>query len=520
VRERAASVANSPLLHVLGLATFPIVFLWAHNQREQIDLTSVLGPLAVTWLVVLVLFSCLRLFVDPLRAGMLTSLIAILFFSFGHLRTLVDPFGIGTKDPWLLVEWALLLLIGSAFIMRVGRYASGVTRALNLVAVGLVLINLWPATGGAGFDGRALSRIDVTGLLPEGAEPSRDVYYLVFDRYADAITLRDLYGFDNSPFLDFLRSEGFFVAEDSLANYPTTAHSLAASLNMSYLDGLAREEGRDSGDWEPIFNSLQGSKVASAFQHLGYRYEHVGSWWEPTRIDPEADRSHPSSGLSEFSSVLLDTTMWPALGPVLGLAGTFEERQREAVLFQFDTIRRIAADPAPTFTFVHFTLPHPPYVFGADGEFISGAPWTGPEGRRAYVEQLRYTNSRIRRLLAVLLSGTDDRDPIVVIQSDEGPHPEAEELDVVRFDWTRASDVQLGQKMRILNALYLPGRGAEPYAAISPVNSFRLILARYFGAGLPLLDDRAFVFQDRLHPYRLTEVTDRFRQDVAALGGD
>jgi hypothetical protein len=109
-----------------------------------------------------------------------------------------------------------------------------------------------------------------------------------------------------------------------------------------------------------------------------------------------------------------------------------------------------------------------------------------------------------------LLAGPDDTDPIVVIQSDEGPHPDRLEADEDSFEWPDATDTELGEKFRILDALYLPGEGTDAeLGSFTPVNSFRIIFDRYFDADLPLLPDRTWVFQDSTHPYRMTEITDR-----------
>jgi hypothetical protein len=72
--------------------------------------------------------------------------------------------------------------------------------------------------------------------------------------------------------------------------------------------------------------------------------------------------------------------------------------------------------------------------------------------------------------------------------------------------------MELGRKLRILNAYYLPGDPTtEPYPTITPVNTFRVILNGYFGGSLPLLPDRTYVFTDYDHPYRFEDVTDRLR---------
>lgn len=130
----------------------------------------------------------------------------------------------------------------------------------------------------------------------------------------------------------------------------------------------------------------------------------------------------------------------------------------------------------------------------------------------AYLAQLAFTNRQIEEIVGHLLSSSAAEDPIIVLQSDEGPHPIRLEQDEDAFVWTEASDAELGEKLRILNAYFVPGL-AEPglYETISPVNTFRLILSRYFDADLPLLADRTFVFERNAYPYRFTDVTQRLR---------
>ena len=84
--------------------------------------------------------------------------------------------------------------------------------------------------------------------LPQPARGSdvdkRDIYYLIFDRYARGDQLKDVYGFDNEPFIRELEARGFAVAERSFANYQRTTHSLISSLNLDYLDALGGEAAR------------------------------------------------------------------------------------------------------------------------------------------------------------------------------------------------------------------------------------------------------------------------------------
>jgi hypothetical protein len=514
MNQRLDRLRASPLPHVLGFSTFPVVFLLAQNANEAIPLATVLRALVLICVCALAVFAVARAILrDPVRAGLLTSLLLVVFFTFGRMRDVVDPFNTGDRDDRLLMLAGAFLLIGGAFIVRAGRFARGVTIMLNLVATSLVALNVASIVIIQGAPGTPAGRqtiFDLPGVDAGVNLAGRDVYYLIFDRYANVRTLREQYGFDNEPFEEFLRSNDFYVADGSVANYLKTAHSLASSLRMGYLDDLAEREGPRSDDWGSLYATLQGSNVVTAFQELGYRYEHVGSWYEPTRVDVVADRNRAWAS-TEFSSVLLETTIWPTLSIRLGLDATFARRHYEHALFQFDAVEAIARDREPTFTFAHFLLPHPPYVFDADGSFVTPRVADATSVKSAYLAQLRYTNQRIQELVADLLSGPESSRPIIVIQSDEGPHPQRVIANEQSFDWTRASDEELELKLRILNAYYLPGEGEAPYSTISPVNTFRLIFSRYFGAELPLLDDRTFVFRDQAHPYDFTEVTGRLQ---------
>jgi hypothetical protein len=501
-----------PVLHPFLFTAFPIVFLVARNTTDDIGPWEVFESMGFALAVTAVAFGVLWLILrDPHPAGFLASGLVLLFFSFGHVQDLRDPNHLHPSAHRLLIGYLLLalaLILGTVLgTVRWRRAFGRLTPGLNLIAGVLVVMNLVPivVAGPRGGDGSIGSDVQ----LAAPAHP-RDVYFIIFDRYADEITLRDRFGYDNTPFLASLGDRGFDVVTDAVANYPKTAHSLAATLNMSFLDELVTEEGTNSGNWQPIYECLQDFRAARALQSIGYTYDHIGSWWSPTHDDPTADRNYVY-GRGEFSQTLIDTTIWPVLSGTVGISELQNANlaQYRRVAFQFDAIDEIEANPDPTFTFAHFTLPHPPYVFDAQGNYVT--PDLVTEGLDApYLEQLKYTNTAMLQMIDRLLSGPDEDDPIVVIESDEGPHPARLEADEDSFEWPDATDAELGGKFRILDAMYLPGEGPDAdLGSFTPVNTFRIVFDRYFGADLPLLPDRSWVFQDSTHPYRFTEITDR-----------
>ena len=86
---------------------------------------------------------------------------------------------------------------------------------------------------------------EVDALRKEADRGSRkpDIYYLILDGYANSSTLKEVYGYDNQGFEDYLEEKGFKVASESRSNYAITALSLASSLNMEYINYLSEAGG-------------------------------------------------------------------------------------------------------------------------------------------------------------------------------------------------------------------------------------------------------------------------------------
>lgn len=498
--------------HPLLFAAYPVLFLFADNLQEQVSTDVLFRPLAVVLAGAALMMALLATVLRPVdKAAVVATVLILLFFSFGHVAR-----GLGaSKDEELvqLIIWGSIALLATFAMMR-ARDTSRLTFILNSVALVLVMMNVvW-----IGLDEAARSSFTeapeigkVTLADPaKSSRPKRDIYYLVFDRYAAASTLERLYDYENRDFLDGLRNRGFYVADRSAANHLRTGHSLASSLSMTYLERL-EEAHPASDDRAPLYSMLRDPPIARLFQSVGYSYHHIGSWASVTASSRAADVIHHPLPGTEFESVLVKTTVWPALLERFAPhdARSPEPDYRQIVHRQFRSVRHVQEDPGPSFTFAHFLIPHDPYVFTRSGAPVTADLERSRTERENYLEQLIYSNGLIESLVDDLLEGPEDQDPIVIIQSDEGPHPPR----MVAFesmDWTTATDSELREKLLILNAYYLPGEEHDLlYPSISPVNSFRVILNQYFGARLPLLEDKTYIYPDDNALYDFIEVTER-----------
>jgi hypothetical protein len=328
----------------------------------------------------------------------------------------------------------------------------------------------------------------------------------VFDRYGSADAIERRFGPTDNDLYDWLAERGFQLPADSRANYRATDFSLAATLNMRLLDELTEEVGRVSDDRTPAHELLERHEVGRFLKAQGYRYYHIGSWFGPTVSNPIADVNLSLGITSEFESVLRDTTILPAIDRVLGIESaepTFRDRHREAALFEFRQLHRVATAPGPKFVFAHVLLPHDPYVFRADGSTITEEEADAEEEAELYAGHLAFVNGQIKDVVDTLLAGPEETDPIVIVQADEGP------LLCRSVDCPTDTTEYFRIRFGILNAIYLPGSDHLLPETFTSVNTFRTVFSEYFGADLEPLPDRSYTWPDNEHIYDFQDVTDR-----------
>ena len=516
-------VATWPLYPFL-VALYPALSLIEQNDN-RILIEQAAVPVGALLLYVGLVYAVLRLFIRDSRKAWAVCLVVVVMTTYYGLLSKT----LGFYPEQMLLEWLVLTVwivgfAGFAWVVhqRLNSVATlaKLVNAFGLVIVAMALFNIGfyhvaTAAHRAGDPEALLAAPAAPARLETGAA-ARDVYYIVFDRYASADQLAAVYGFDNGPFLRQLEANGFYVVDNAVANYPRTPHSLASSLNMAYLDGIGDHVGRAHADWVPIYRLMQDNRVARLLKQSGYRFVHFGSWWEPTRASSLADETVNWRDRPEMARELLDRTLFGRLGDYIGL-DALDDRQHqcERVRLKFDRLTSLAGEPGPKFVFAHFLVPHPPFVLDREGRCLDASVAAGRSRRDNYLDQLAYVNAQVLELIAAIRAQAE-RAPIIVIQADEGPWPERLARDEIYFlgrdispaDWTEANRAELREKMRILNALSLPDGGAAAlYDGITPVNTFRVIFNHYFGTDLPLLPDRNYVFESGKEIYRFTDVS-------------
>lgn len=474
-------------------------------------------PLILVLLATLVLWGLAGLVLRNRRkSALIVSVSVLLFFSFGHFHTALAGVTVAGLKLWqhryLLGAYGVMFVTVVFWTITTSRKLDKLTAVLNLVSISLVaisLVNISVHTIRRGAVARALEEEaagdDFSASAPRADDP--DIYYIILDAYANEHTLREIYDFDNSEFINLLREQGFYVAAESRSNYPFSGPSIASSLNFEYLDYLRGSDGDSPESSVALYHLIENNKAVRFLKSRGYKFVHFDSGWSGNERNRHADLQLRYGYGNEFAVVLAQTTLLLPFRRVLNLlAGDHRAR----ILGIFSGIAEVHRTiPGPKFVFAHLVCPHGPYVFGPQGEerevdMVSLTQW----GRhQAYLDQVRFVNMKVKELLEVLLSPSD-RLPAVVIQADHGP------ISVGGFK--NPSDRFLRERMRILNAYFLPDNGSELlYDSITPVNTFRLIFNHYFDQDFPLLPDRSY-YKGFATSYDFYDVTDRvaFPSDV------
>ncbi len=501
------------LFHPILFGVFPIISLVASNinqARPELAYRAAIISLAGS----ILLYALMKLFLkDTARAALSTSLILILFFSYGHIYAELEKntiLGLSLGHHRLLAPlWAILLIAIGWFIIKKGKNTWQLNTLFNAVSIFFLVLPIYQIglfeyryqqsqqAGDAAEAGKAGSP---SGSHASDLDSLPDVYYIILDGYSRADVLQDLYGFDNTSFLNELKEIGFVIPDCAQSNYARTALSISSALHMDYLDNFTDviRKGDPSIDAVVFQDLISHNPVRDIMSRNGYKmvaFETGYFWNEITDADyyivgndNPLEKVKRGAEISEFEVMYLRTTYFRIFSEAQSAfftdltknIRTPEEKHYDLVLFELDQLAQVPALPGKKYVYAHIVAPHAPFVISKFGQFIStGAVNPG------YTDEITFLNQRIIEVVKQILA-TSTVPPVIVIQGDHG--------------WDE------NHRMQILNAYYLPnGGGKLIYPEITPVNTFRVIFNQYFGEAFPLVEDESYMSKDGA-PFTFTTI--------------
>ena len=316
-----------------------------------------------------------------------------------------------------------------------------------------------------------------------------DIYYLVLDSYARHDLLQKTYLYDNSKFLNYLRDKGFYIAECSQSNYNHTWLSIPSALNMEYMPDRS-----GSGNKNLPIPTAKHTVVRTVLEQMGYQtvafdtgYDFINltdARYYLTAGQSKDIKSLALAPINTFELMFLRTTIITAGLELKGISEDQIELQvkRDLMEYMYQHLPDVPDIKEPKFVYAHISTTHPPFIYSFTDEQRREEEKTNPElaslgaQTRLYRESVAITDEKMIPILDSIFSKSKIP-PIIIVQGDHGPFIKNSKEDA----------------FNILNAYYFPDYDYQNlYPGISPVNSFKILLNKFFGTKFQLEEERHY----------------------------
>ena len=503
------------IIHPILFAVFPVIMLYSINIRF-ISFSETLLPLIILVGITVPIWFGLKLILkDSLKSAFITSFILVLCFSYGYTYLMIDDFTINDfdvgKHRYLAIPFLAVFAIGIFYLIKTNKklnVANTVTNvgSLTIVIITLVNIGAYNLENSFSVNFEDDSIVGFESVKSEKELP--DIYFIILDAYPGYDSLKTTSNYENNEFVNYLSDRGFFVQKESYSNYAHSFLSIPSTLNMKYLNYLTEQVG-NSRDQTIPYEMGSNNLVMNFLKSHGYSTASFDSGWGFTRDMKSAELQLCGDNQLFNSNFLIMLVKASALNPVY--VKIFESSHIELKLCAFDELPKVQnRSSEPIFVFAHIFLPHPPFVFDANGGIRSvdsldlSLEIKDNNNRDAHLEQLKFVNKKITQVVNQLLDS--ENPPVIIIISDHGS---AFLFEGKLESWDNPSNEMIKERMDNIMFIYLPNEINIFYENMTPVNIFRVLFNNYFGTDLEILEDRSFFSKDGY--YDLIDVTDILR---------
>ena len=468
----------------------------------------------------------------PRSAAVLSCIPIISVISFGHVSNWIyTVYGSSITDLSILLTWFILTVGIFALLAHILRKSSHsllkLTAILNtfglvfifLALIPLVLSRLATAFGPEITDSQDLVTESVqhewlsSNVSPEKIQDLPDFYFIIMDAYARGDVLESRFDLNNTQFLSWLESKGFFVASSSHSNYAWTHLSLGSTLNAEYLQSLIPGEVKENFPedhldrfqyYQHLIGSrfIRNSRVYRFFSSLEYHL--VSNYWPYKSVRKEQNSLSVAlfGPLNKLEHLLLKNSIFRPVFSKSQRNNTLKKLgvwKYDNITEQLDSLVSFTQHDSPKFVFQHIISPHEPFCFDSDGGPVSMHPhydftdWIDKYSvpgykdwfKENYPKNIAGLNHHLKLAIQNILEASQGN-AIIILQSDHGSALGLNPLSLEQSD--------LVERFGILNAIFLPAKYERNslIGTMSSVNTFPIILNNVFNLDLPLQKDRAY----------------------------
>jgi chromate transport protein ChrA len=414
-----------------------------------------------------------------------------LFFGSAHdfIRKIL-PGSFITKYIFILPAAAVLLIVLLIVLKKRKSPLYKLSYFLNILFIVLLLTDAVLLTG------KIINRKKTSYAIPEGfvscnncSKP--DIYFILADEYAGNKELKDLFQFDDSPFINQLNKLNFHTIPESNSNYNYTPFSVASILNMEYLDLEGKD--RNKPDLTYCYELIRDNKLLQFLRSDGYHFFNYSVFdfdGQPARtietfLPAKTRLITTQTFLSRFNKEIRFNLVsrWRSKKNLKII--TYYNKNNNGNIYSLTWKLAEQKTSQPKFVYAHLMMPHYPYYFDRNGKeqpfekLLEG----NQSNKEAYIEYLNYSNKKIIELVQHILQSSASP-PIIVLAGDHG---------------FRHFNEQVESKYYFLNlvSVHLPSKNYTNFSdSLTGVNLFRAVLNAQYGQQLPFLKDSTSYLKD------------------------
>ena len=444
------------------LAFFPSWILILKNYDELI-FQDILISLAIVSVSIIIWIVIRKIIKNGNKAALITGVGVVFFFYFGYVQDalkgiLVSNIPVNKTSILVPISIIIFIILTVYFIKSKNNFES-IIKIANVVSITLILV------------------VCVQFIIPGASAEKPNVYHIILDEYTDNEILTKKFGYNNEKFLEFLNNNGFYMHDKLFSTFGSTVKELNVILNMEYPKKIRWM----SEDYE----SLNNNKVMSIFSNQDYSVIETNSmmrWKNFSDVDTKL-----CYDTNFINSEFLDQVLGKSIIRYF-LEKYQQDTRRDTVRCTFNVLNEITLKTdGPKYVFSHVYVPHPPFLFGPNGENvipdrreISGLQsWENPQG---YVNQLIYATNEITVVIKNIVK--NDPNAIIIVQGDTGT--------LTGTDISKKTDMkEIYQAHSILYAVRIPDVEDSDY--MIPVNTYRIIFNNYFNMNYDYLEYHSYL---------------------------
>jgi hypothetical protein len=505
-------------------ALYPIIALYSYNI-EELYFFQAIKPMIISLIFSTVIFISLWLILkNNFQANISTVIFLLIFWNYGLLYTLVSKFT--GMNHWQLMPLLMLIYLHLMyFISKIKdrKILYNLNIVLFIPIALLIIFNAFtiiPTEYNKYYELKKEYNTNSASNANLVGKDYPDIYLILLDEYASFNTIKEEYNYNNDEFSDFLKEKGFFVANNSDWRYYLTIWNVTSLLNMryvteyvgkqQYLNYMLKRDSMKGTDTYNVLNKINKYEIAQMFNHnkltkylkeKGYKIivlEGFSQHYSTFSIsNTDISFSYQDIKNDEGNSLFLDAYSTELIRQ--SIISPFEYLIQNSQGFHKSYLgtkyvnnylkKDIHRIDGPKFIYSHIVCPHTPFVFDRDGNYVKNAPSPRSERvgkvvpknnsvNKAYLDQYIYITKEIKKTVTNIMNKSS-KDPVIILMSDHGPRPQSQYLK----DLTTAFNP--------LYAVYFPDKGYENLNdSINPINTFRLILNKYFNENYKILEGK------------------------------